>query len=144
MMYAVIQPPADFLRPVSLELQGWVSPVFLFPPASGSSFLAQYSSATGIGAGPNSPVAFVSPNSKKFIIAHAVKEAGSYTLTYMPVPEIGEDGSLDTPDRYREALAYTASALYLQSVNEYDAVKTAFDTAASYIQIIGNKQTPSE
>lgn len=144
MMYAVIQPPADFLRPVSLELQGWIRPVLVFLPASGTSFLAQYSSAPGIGAGPNSPEAFVTPDANKLIIAHAVKEEGSYILSYMATPSVSGDGSVDVPDRYRDALAYTASALYLQSVNEYDAAKTAFDTAASYIQIIDNKQIPSE
>ena len=144
MMYAVIQPPADFLRPVSLKLQGWIRPVTVFLPAHGSSFLSQYSSAPGIGAGPNSPAAFITSDAGSYIIAHSVQAETTYSLSYMAVPSVGADGTVSVPDRYRDALAYTASAFYLQSVNEYDAAKAAFDTAASYIQIIDNKQIPSE
>ena len=55
--YAVIKPKEDFLRPVGVNLEGWVRPVFDFQQAQGTQFLRQYSSAPGIGAGPHSPSA---------------------------------------------------------------------------------------
>lgn len=142
MYYATIQLPGNCIRPVSLEMKGWARPVFSFPVAMGSTFLSQYASVQGLGAGPNSPVAFLDLNGKN-IIAHAFTGSSvtEYTLSYIPVPQVDADGTLDVPERYKDALIYTASALYLQSVNEYDAAKSAFDTAGSYIQLIDNKQS---
>ena len=137
--YAVIRIPEDFLRPVSVNMEGWVRPVYEFLPASGTPFLQQYSSVPGIGAGPSSPVAFITTDGEKLVVAHAVKKAGDCNLRYISVPEIGPDDAITVPGVYREVLAYTAAALYMQSINEYDAAKAAFDTAGSFIQTIKNK-----
>lgn len=134
--YATIKCGEDFLRPLSVILAGWVRPVHGFLSVTNSLFLAQYSSAPGIGNGPSSPVAFIAKDPDTCIIAHASPEEGTCELRYIPVPKIGEDGELDMPDIYRDALAYTASGLYLQSVNEYDAAKAAFDTAAAQLETI--------
>lgn len=136
---AIIRQPKDMLRPVSVNLEGWVRPVYEFLPAVGTPFLQQYSSVPGIGSGPSSPVAFITTDGQDFIVAHAVKKAGDYNLRYIAVPEIATDDTIPVPSLYREALAYTASALYMQSINEYDAAKAAFDTAGSIIQTINNK-----
>lgn len=139
MYYAVIKPGDDFLRPVSVILSGWVRPVFQFEPAVGTPFLRQYSSVSGIGSGPDSPVAFVTTDQQALIIAHAIKTPGDYALRYMAVPKIEADGTLPVPAQYREPLAYTAAALYLQSITEYNAAKAAFDVAGSIIQTINSK-----
>ena len=139
LFYAVIRIPEDFLRPVSVNMEGWVRPVYEFLPASGTPFLKQYSSVPGIGSGPSSPVAFITTDGDQLVIAHAVKKAGDCNLRYISVPEIGQDNTITVPGVYREALAYTAAALYMQSINEYDAAKAAFDTAGSFIQTINNK-----
>ena len=139
LFYAVIRIPEDFLRPVSVNMEGWVRPVYEFLPASGTQFLQQYSSVPGIGAGPSSPVAFITTDGEQLVVAHAVKKAGDCNLRYIAVPEIGTDNTITIPGAYREALAYTAAALYMQSINEYDAAKAAFDTAGSFIQTINNK-----
>lgn len=136
LFYATIKCGEDFLRPLSVILAGWVRPAHVFLPVNGRKFLAQYSSAPGIGNGPASPVAFIAKDPDTRIIAHASKTEGTCELRYIPVPRIGTDGTLDVPDIYRDALVYTASGLYLQSVNEYDAAKAAFDTAASLIETI--------
>ena len=136
---AIINPGEDFLRPVSVNLEGWVRPVYHFLPAMGSQFLKEYSSAPGIGSGPNSPSAFITRDAQQLIIAHAVTKQGDYNLRYIAIPEIAADKTVPVPSCYREALAYTAAALYMQSINEYDAAKAAFDTAASYIQTINNQ-----
>lgn len=136
---AIIKPSEDFLRPVSVNLEGWVRPVYHFLPAIGSQFLKEYSSAPGIGSGPNSPTAYLTKDGQQLIIAHAVSKPGDYNLRYIAVPQIAVDLTIPVPSCYREALAYTAAALYMQSINEYDAAKAAFDTAASYIQTINNK-----
>lgn len=137
--YATIKCGDDFLRPLNVTLGDWVRPAHIFFPVTHSRFLAQYSSAPGVGNGPKSPVAFIASDPDKRIIAHASKASGTYSLRYIPVPKIAEDGTLGVPDVYRDALAYTAAGLYLQSVNEYDAAKAAFDTAGSYIQNINIK-----
>ena len=139
LFYAVIRIPENFLRPVSVNMEGWVRPVYEFLLASGTQFLQQYSSVPGIGAGPSSPVAFITTDGEQLVVAHAVKKAGDCNLRYIAVPEIGADGTITIPGAYREALAYTAAALYMQSINEYDAAKAALDTAGSFIQTINNK-----
>ena len=136
---AIIKPSEDFLRPVSVNIEGWVRPVYHFLPAIGSQFLKEYSSVPGIGSGPNSPSAYLTKDSQQLIIAHAVTKPGDYCLRYIAVPQIAADATIPVPSCYREALAYTAAALYMQSVNEYDVAKAAFDTAASYIQTINNQ-----
>ena len=136
---AIIKVPEDFLRPVSVNLEGWVRPVYHFLPAIGSQVLREYSSAPGIGSGPNSPSAYITKDAQQIIVAHAVSKPGDYNLRYVAVPQIAADLTIPVPSCYREALAYTAAALYMQSINEYDAAKAAFDTAASYIQTINNK-----
>ena len=144
LFYAVIRPGEDFLRPVSVNLEGWVRPAFEFQPATGSQFLRQYSSAPGIGSGPHSPSAFITTDEQHLVIVHAVTEAKNYALRYIAIPHIDDDGTISIPERYREPLAYTAAGLYMQSINEYDVAKTAFDTAASYIQTINNKSTDQQ
>lgn len=137
--YATIRIPEDFLRPVSVNMEGWVRPVYEFLPASGTPFLQQYSSVPGIGAGPSSPIAFITTDGEQLVVAHAVKEAGDCNLRYIAVPKIGPDDTITIPGVYREALAYTAASLYMQSINEFDASKAALDTAGRYIQTINNK-----
>lgn len=138
--YATVRMPADALRPVSIHIEGWALPVYQFLTVANPKFLAQYASAKGIGAGPASPVAFIANDGGTQIIAHAVKQEGTCTVKYIPVPVI-QNGELSMPDIYREALAYNAAGLYMQSVNEYDAAKTAFDTAAAYIQNINHEKS---
>lgn len=139
MYVATIKCGNDFLRPVSVQLADWVRPVFRFMPAETGLFLSQYSSALGIGNGPKSPVAFLVKDPDTRIIAHSSQEQGTYTLRYIPIPEIGPDGALDIPDVYRDVLAFTTAGLYQQSINEYDAAKASFDTAASLLQLINNE-----
>ena len=136
MVYATIKTSGDMLRLVSVWLEGWAYPVYKFLPADGTRFLSQYSSAPGIGAGENSPVVFVTSNREQGIIAHAVKTEGKYKVEYVPKPQLDKDNNIVFPDKYKEALAYTAAGLYLQSVNEYDGAKVAFDTSASIIQTL--------
>lgn len=142
--YAIIKPREDFLRPVGVNLEGWVRPVFDFQSAIGTPFLRQYSSAPGIGSGPNSPSAFITKDDQRLVIAHAVTEPKGYSLRYIAIPEIEADGTISIPERYHAPLAYTAAGLYMQSINEYDVAKAAFDTAASFIQTINNKTTDQQ
>lgn len=134
--YATIKCGEDFLRPVSLTVTGWVRPVHEFLAVTDNSFLAQYSSAPGIGNGPKSPVAFIAKDPDTRIIAHASTIPGAVSFRYVPVPMIADDDTLEVPDIYRDTLAYMAAGLYLQSINEYDAAKSSFDTAAALIENI--------
>lgn len=134
--------PDDCLRPISLNIVGWVTPVYVFHPVTDRRFLAQYSSAPGIGNGPSSPIAFITADNGTYILAHAVKERSDYTLRYMAVPAIAADGTIGMPDKYTDALAYTTAGLYMQSVDDFTKAKTAFDTAAACMQHIPD--APSE
>lgn len=135
-LYAVISPPADFLRPVSVFLEGWVHPVYTFHSIHSELFRSQYTSAPGVANGPNLPVAFLTKDNYNAVIAHSVTKAGTYELRYIPVPVLAADGTMSMPDVYKESLSYTAAALYLQSVNEFDSAKAAFDTAGAYLQTV--------
>lgn len=141
--YAVIKAPADFLAPSSIHLEGWVSPVYTFIPVTDSLYQAQYSSAKGIGNGPRLPIAFLASEQDTIVVAHAVNEPGKCDFRYIAEPSVKEDGTIQhfQTDKYRECLAYTAAALYLQSVNEYDAAKVAFDTASTYLQSTNKEQS---
>lgn len=136
LVYATIKASKDTLRLVSVWLEGWPYPVYNFLPAAGSEFLAQYSSVPGIGNSENSPKVFLSSIDENTIIAHSVKKEGKYEVKYIPVPQPKEDGDIPFPLKYLEALSYTAAGLYLQSINEYDGAKAAFDTSASIIETL--------
>ena len=139
--FAEISVPSDFLKPVSLILKGWVLPVFEFFPAKGTAFRAQYNERKGIANGPHSPIAFISGDSNKTIIAHAVNtsmEPLSYELTYLPIPNINEDGSISMMAQYDKVVEYTAASLYLQSINEMEASTAAMQTALSLFKNITN------
>lgn len=137
--YASIKANEDALRTISVWLEGWSYPVYEFLPASGTKFLAQYSSVPGIGSGKNAPVVFTTNDRDAKIIAHAVQKEGNYEVRYISKPQPDENGNILFPVKYSEALAYTAAGLYLQSIREYDSAKTAFDTSGSIIQTINLK-----
>ena len=134
--------PADCLRPVSLNITGWVTPVYRFYPVSDKKFLAQYSSVPGIGNGPYSPVAFITEDNGEYIIAHSVKNKSSHQLRYIAIPEITSDGTINMPDKYTDVVAYTTAGLFLQSTDDYSKAKSAFDTAGALMQNIG--EAPKE
>lgn len=134
--------PADCLRPVSLNINGWVTPVYSFYPVSDKRFQAQYSSAPGIGNGPSSPVAFITEDNGEYIIAHSVKTKANHQLRYIAIPEIASDGTINMPDKYTDVLAYTTAGLYLQSTDDYSKAKATFDTAGALMQNIG--EAPEE
>lgn len=141
--YAIVKAPDDFLAPSSINLEGWVTPVYTFLPVTDSLYQAQLSSAKGVGNGPHLPIAFLVSQQDTIVVAHAVHTPGTCEFRYIPLPSIDDEGVIRNfqAEKYRECLAYTAAALYLQSVNEYDAAKVAFDTAGAYIQSINKQET---
>ena len=143
MYYAAITAPTDFLAPSSIRLEGWVKPVYVFLPVTNSLYQAQFSSAKGVGNGPHLPVAFLVSQQDTVVVAHSVSQPGTCEFRYIPIPSINEEGTIQNfqTEKYREALAYTAAALYLQSINDYSGAKAAFDTAGAYIQNTNKEQS---
>lgn len=76
LFFAYIKIPADYIRLVSVNLTGWRYPVTMLYPDNSPLYSAQYSSAPGVGNGPSIPVAFITNDTMRSIIAHAVKEQG--------------------------------------------------------------------
>lgn len=136
--YLRLPMPADCLRVVSLSVTGWVTPVYTFHPVTDPRFLAQYSSAPGIGNGPYAPIAFITSDGGEQIIAHAVDQKSEYELRYIAAPAVNTDGTMDMPDKYMDVLAYTTAGLYLQSTDDYSKAKAAFDTAGALLQNMGD------
>lgn len=140
--YLRLKMPEECLRPVSLDVIGWDTPVYVFHPVTDKRFLAQYSAAPGIGNGPASPIAFTTNDNGAYIIAHAVNDKAKYSLKYIAAPQINGDGTIAMSDKYADILAYTTAGLYLQSTDDFSKAKAAFDTAGSLIQNLGD--APSE
>jgi hypothetical protein len=118
LLYVEIPLPDDFLRFISVQLGGWPYPVTRLYPDDGPLFQAQYSAATGVGNGPSLPIAFLSGDTTRSVIAHAVALASSYTLKYVPLLSVASDGTVNLRERYAGALAYFTAALYHNSVED--------------------------
>jgi hypothetical protein len=101
LLYVEIPLPDDFLRFISVQLGGWPYPVTRLYP-DGSSL----------------PVAFLSGDTTRSVIAHAVTSASSYTLKYVPLLSVASDGTVNLRERYAGALAYFTAALYHNSVED--------------------------
>lgn len=134
LFFANIRIPADYIRLVSVNLTGWRYPVTMLHPDNSPLYSAQYSSAPGVGNGPAMPVAFVTGDTMRFIIAHAVKEQGGYILRYIPTPSISENGEINLHNKYAGALAYYAAGLYHISINENAGAESEFAIARSLIR----------
>lgn len=138
-----MEAPADFCRFLALQATSWPAPVFDVLAASHPSYRAQYSSVPGIGAGPNTPVAYLSDTPDAdgephaCIEAHAMSKAESFTLCYVRTPEVTvEQVRMDA--RLQSALAWTAAGLYLQTIGDAAGSKSAHDTAMEIIDNLNN------
>ena len=60
-----------------------------------------------------------------------------YTVKYISAPSINADGTIGMPEKYADVLAYTTAGLYLQSSDDYNKAKAAFDTAGALLQNMG-------
>lgn len=134
LFFAYIKIPADYIRLVSVNLTGWRYPVTMLYPDNSPLYSAQYSSAPGVGNGPSIPVAFITNDTMRSIIAHAVKEQGGYSLRYIPTPSISENGEINFHNKYAGALAYYAAGLYHISINENIGAESEFAIARSLIR----------
>jgi hypothetical protein len=132
--YTEVIQPEDFLKFISLELVGWKMPVYTLIPVSSPLFAVQYSPAKGVANGVHSPIAFITNDKIKKIIAHPAparatgSSATEYSLRYIPTLSIS---NLD--DKYSGALTYYAAALYHESVNEAALAKDEMAIAQNMI-----------
>jgi hypothetical protein len=133
--YAAIAVPDNYVRFVSVKLSEWKMPQYDLLPTSSPLYALQNSYAKGVANGPKMPVAFITRDRERRILAHALKTSSgaSYELKYIPALEIGSDGSIPLADRYSGALTYYAAALYHESVNESALAKEEMAIAQSMI-----------
>ncbi len=135
--------PDDFCRFVSLRAETWVYPASILYSDGNAQFAAQYSTEPGIGAGPATPLVFLSSELdsngelKSFIVGHSLDKPENFVLSYVGTPVVSmEEVMVDA--RLQNALAYYAAALYLQSILDVNGSKAALDMAMNFIQKLNN------
>ena len=135
--------PEDFCRFISLKAESWVKSVSAIYADTHPSFQNQYSPVPGIGAGPYSPLVYLSSELDEEgmllmqIIAHAMSKPEACVLSYVKNPEVS-DTAVRMDSRLENALAYYTAAFYLQSIDDVTGSQAALNTSKSLIETLAN------
>lgn len=129
--------PENFCRFISFFAEGWSSPVGILRSQASPLYASQLSSSPGVGSGPALPSVFLVEKFEdgvlsSFIEGHSLPSPSAFTLSYTPVPQVNET-QVDLDARLSGALAYYTASLYLQSINDVNGSKAAFDMAQNLI-----------
>lgn len=129
--------PENFCRFISFFAEGWSSPVGIIHSQNSPLYASQLSSSPGVGSGSASPSVFLVEKFEdgvlsSFIEGHSLASPSAFTLSYTPVPQVNET-QIDMDARLSGALAYYTASLYLQSINDVNGSKNAFDVARELI-----------
>lgn len=129
--------PENFCRFISFFAEGWSSPVGILRSQASPLYAGQLSSSPGVGSGSASPSVFLVEKFEdgilsSFIEGHSLPSPSAFTLSYTPVPQVNET-QVDLDARLSGALAYYTASLYLQSINDVNGSKAAFDMAQNLI-----------
>lgn len=129
--------PENFCRFISFLAEGWSSPVGILRSQASPLYASQLSSSPGVGSGSASPSVFLVEKFEdgllsSFIEGHSLPSPSAFTLSYTPVPQVNET-QVDLDARLSGALAYYTASLYLQSINDVNGSKAAFDMAQNLI-----------
>lgn len=129
--------PEDFCRFISFFADGWSTPVGTLRSQASPLYASQLSSSPGVGSGSASPSVFLVEKFEdgilsSFIEGHSLPSPSAFTLSYTPVPQANET-QVDLDARLSGALAYYTASLYLQSINDVNGSKAAFDMAQNLI-----------
>lgn len=129
--------PDDFCRFVSFKADGWRVPVNVLYEQSSPRYPSQYSTSPGVGAGTAAPVVFLVVNQmgdtyKSFLEGHSLPAPADCTLVYVKTPQVS-DVQIEIDTRLSGAMAYYTASLYLQSINDVNGSKGAYDFAQNLI-----------
>lgn len=129
--------PENFCRFISFFAEGWSSPVGILRSQASPLYASQLSSSPGVGSGSASPSVFLVEKFEdgilsSFIEGHSLPSTSAFTLSYTPVPQVNET-QVDLDARLSGALVYYTASLYLQSINDVNGSKAAFDMAQNLI-----------
>lgn len=129
--------PENFCRFISFFADGWHSPVGVIRLQNSPLYSSQLSSSPGVGSGSASPSVFLVEKFEdgilsSFIEGHSLPAPSAFTLSYTPVPQVNET-QVDLDARLSGALAYYTASLYLQSINDPNGSKAAYDMAQNLI-----------
>ena len=129
--------PENFCRFISFFAEGWSSPVGIIHSQNSPLYASQLSSSPGVGSGSAAPSVFLVEKFEdgilsSFIEGHSLPAPSAFTLSYTPVPQVNET-QIDMDGRLSGALAYYTASLYLQSINDVNGSKNAFDMARELI-----------
>lgn len=129
--------PDDFCRFISFNAEGWHTPAGVLHSPLTSFYQSQYSSSPGIGSGSASPAVFLTSHFDgtelhNYIEAHSLEGPANCNLLYVPTPEVNSN-QVNMDARLSGALAYYTASLYLQSINDPNGSKAAYDMAQNLI-----------
>lgn len=129
--------PENFCRFISFYAKDWNAPVGIIHSQNSPLYAGQFSSSPGVGSGSVSPAVFLVQKFENgilssFIEGHSLASPSAFTLSYTPVPQVNEI-QVDLDARLSGALAYYTASLYLQSINDVNGSKNAFDMARELI-----------
>lgn len=129
--------PEDFCRFVSFNAEGWSAPAGVLHSSLTSFYQSQYSSSPGIGSGSAVPAVFLKEHFdggelRNYIEAHSLEAPAACTMSYVCTPAVN-DIQVDMDARLSGALAYYTASLYLQSINDPNGSKAAYDMAQNLI-----------
>lgn len=129
--------PENFCRFISFFAEGWSSPVGILRSQASTLYGSQLLSSPGVGSGSASPSVFLVEKFEdgllsSFIEGHSLPSPSAFTLSYTPVPQVNKT-QVDLDARLSGALAYYTASLYLQSINDVNGSKAAFDMAQNLI-----------
>lgn len=129
--------PDDFCRFISFCAKGWNQVVDIIHSSLSPLYKSQYSSSPGIGSGCASPAVFLAEHydgnkAGTYIEAHSIPSPADFSMTYVATPEVSNtEVAMDA--RLSAALAYKTASLYLQSINDANGSKAAYDMANDII-----------
>lgn len=141
-------------EPVALQQDGaaaaaitqtqWVKTITNFKPFSSNDYQAQFTDVPGIGNGPASPAAFMTPGSagatdvNPTIEIHAFDSDDDLTvnITYIPTSFITSD-NVTVNEALTDTIIYMSAALYLQSISD-ERAQAMMSTANTLLQSFTN------
>lgn len=134
-----VSEPDDLCRFIALKATSWNYPVTLVYADTDPLFKNQYSSVPGIGCGASSPLIFLSSMINNegllqtYFIGHAIESPEPFVFSYVKNPSVTET-EINMNEILANPLAYYTASLYLQSIQDINGSKAAYDTAQLLVQ----------
>jgi hypothetical protein len=129
--------PDDFMRLVCFRMSDWSRGVYTPIEVDDEEYQKQSSPFKGIRGNTENPVcAIVNRPTGKALEFYSCESEDAYVTisTYIPYPEIDEDGGVDISQRCYTAVIYTVAALVLTTYGNTEQAKALTELAGSILQ----------